>query len=147
MIKTYSVSELTGFIKSYVESSPQLKSVSVKGEISNCSAPSGKGHVFFTLKDETAVLRVVLFKNHALKLEFTLMDGMTVVCSGRISVYPQGGQYLLYAESVSEEGAGNLHEKLELLKKKLAAEGLFAAERKKKLPKYPMRVGVVTAMT
>lgn len=143
----YTVAELTGFIKSYLESSPQLKRVSVKGEISNCSAPSGKGHVFFTVKDESATLRGVMFKSHAEKLSFKPENGMKVLCTGRISVYPQGGQYLLYADSITPEGEGALYIALEQLKKKLAAEGLFELSRKKKLPKIPMRVGVITSAT
>ena len=143
----YTVAELTGFIKSYLESSPQLKRVSVKGEISNCSAPSGKGHVFFTVKDESATLRGVMFKSHAEKLSFKPENGMRVLCTGRISVYPQGGQYLLYADSLTPEGEGALYIALEQLKKKLAAEGLFELARKKKLPKIPMRVGVITSAT
>ena len=143
----YTVGELTGFIKSYLESSPQLKSVSVKGEISNLSAPSGKGHIFFTVKDEYATLRGVMFKSRVEKLSFKPENGMKVLCNGRISVYPQGGQYLLYADSISPDGEGALYIALEQLKKKLAAEGLFAAERKKRLPKIPMRVGVITSAT
>ncbi len=147
MERVYTVAELTGFVKSYIEASPQLKSVSVKGELSNVSAPSGRGHVFFTLKDKDAVLRAVMFKSRAEKLSFKPENGMTVVCSGRISVYPAGGQYLLYADSLALEGEGNLFVALEQLKKKLAAEGLFDLSRKKKLPKIPMRVGVITSAT
>ncbi len=143
----YTVGELTGFIKSYIESSPQLKRVSVKGEISNCSAPSGKGHIFFTVKDEYATLKGVMFKSHAEKLSFKPENGMKVLCTGRISVYPQGGQYLLYADSLTPEGEGALFVALEQLKRKLAAEGLFAESRKKKLPKIPMHVGVITSAT
>lgn len=143
----FTVGELTGFIKSYLESSPQLKSVCVKGEISNLSAPSGKGHIFFTVKDEYATLRGVMFKSRAEKLSFKPENGMKVLCTGRISVYPQGGQYLLYADSIAPDGEGALYIALEQLKKKLAAEGLFSSERKKPLPKIPMRVGVVTSAT
>lgn len=145
--RVYTVGELTGFIKSYIESSPQLKSVSVKGEVSNCSLPSANGHIFFTLKDEGATLRGVMFKSRAEKLSFKPESGMKVFCTGRISVYPQGGQYLLYADSLVPDGEGALYVALEQLKKKLAAEGLFAPERKKRLPKIPMRVGVITSAT
>lgn len=147
MERVYTVAELTGFIKSYIEASPQLKAVSVRGEISNCSAPSGRGHIYFTLKDEGATLKGVMFKNRADKLAFTPENGMHVLCTGRISVFPQGGQYLLYADSLTPEGEGALFVALEQLKKKLAAEGLFAAEKKKKLPKIPMKVGVITSAT
>jgi len=147
MERVYTVAELTGFIKSYIEASPQLKSISVKGELSNVSAPSGKGHVFFTLKDNDAVLRAVMFKSRAEKLSFKPENGMTVLCNGRISVYPAGGQYLLYAESLTPDGEGSLFVALEQLKKKLAAEGLFDTARKKRLPKIPMRVGVITSAT
>lgn len=147
MENVYTVGELTGFIKSYIEASPQLRTVSVKGELSNVSAPSGKGHVFFTLKDDTAVLRAVMFKSRAERLEFKPENGMKVVCTGRISVYPAGGQYLLYADSIAVFGEGNLYIALEQLKKKLAAEGLFDTARKKRLPKIPMHVGVITSAT
>lgn len=147
MQTVYTVAQLTGFIKSYLESSPQLRAVSVKGEISNCSAPSGRGHIYFTLKDEDASLRGVMFKGHAEKLAFTPENGMHVLCTGRISVYPKGGQYLLYADSLSPEGAGAMYVALEQLKKRLAAEGLFDTARKKKLPKIPMKVGVITSAT
>lgn len=143
----YTVAELTGFIKSYLEASPQLKSVSVKGEISNCSAPSGKGHIFFTLKDEGATIRGVMFKSRAERLAFAPESGMKVLCTGRISVYPQGGQYLLYADSLVPEGEGALFVALEQLKRRLAAEGLFAPERKRRLPKIPRRVGLITSAT
>jgi len=147
MERIYTVAELTGFVKSYIEASPQLKSVSVKGELSNVSAPSGRGHVFFTLKDKDAVLRAVMFKSRAERLSFKPENGMTVICNGRISVYPAGGQYLLYADSITVEGEGNLFIALEQLKKKLAAEGLFDTAKKKRLPKIPMRVGVITSAT
>ncbi len=147
MERIYSVAELTGFVKSYIEASPQLRKISVKGELSNVSAPSGRGHVFFTLKDKEAVLKAVMFGSHAERLSFKPENGMTVVCSGRISVYPAGGQYLLYADSITVEGEGNLFVALEQLKKKLAAEGLFDTARKKKLPKIPMHVGVITSAT
>ena len=147
MERVYTVAELTGFVKSYIEASPQLKNVSVKGELSNVSAPSGRGHIFFTLKDKDAVLRAVMFKSRAEKLSFKPENGMTVVCGGRISVYPAGGQYLLYADSISAVGEGNLFIALEQLKKKLAAEGLFDTARKKRLPKIPMHVGVITSAT
>lgn len=147
MENVYTVAELTGFIKSYIEASPQLKTVSVKGELSNVSAPSGKGHIFFTLKDDVAVLRAVMFKSRAERLEFKPENGMKVVCTGRISVYHAGGQYLLYADSISVCGEGNLYIALEQLKKKLAAEGLFDTAKKKRLPKIPMHVGVITSAT
>lgn len=147
MESVYTVTELTGFIKSYIEASPQLRAVSVKGELSNVSAPSGKGHIFFTLKDDAAVLRAVMFKSRAEKLSFKPENGMKVQCSGRISVYPAGGQYLLYADAISVDGEGSLFVALEQLKKKLAAEGLFDTARKKRLPKIPMHVGVITSAT
>lgn len=147
MEKVYTVAELTGFVKSYIEASPQLRSVAVKGELSNVSAPSGKGHIFFTLKDDGAVLRSVMFKSRAERLSFKPENGMRVRCTGRISVYPAGGQYLLYADTISADGEGSLFVALEQLKKKLAAEGLFDPARKKRLPKIPMHVGVITSAT
>ena len=147
MENIYTVAELTGYIKSYIEASPQLRTVTVKGELSNVSEPSGRGHVFFTLKDETAVLRAVMFRSHAEKLAFKPENGMKVICRGRISVYPAGGQYMMYAETLAPDGEGSLYVALAQLKKKLAAEGLFDSARKKRLPMSPMRVGVIPSAT
>ena len=147
MSAEFSVTELTNYIKSYITASPTLARVSVRGEASNCSAPSGKGHIFFTLKDEGAVLRAVIFKSAAEKLDFKLENGMTLICEGRISVYPQGGQYLLYADKIKPEGTGDLYVAFELLKKKLQAEGLFDSRHKQLLPKTPLSVGVITSAT
>ncbi len=147
MSRTFSVSELSALIKKQIESVPFFQALSVKGEISNCNASGGRGHLYFTLKDGDAVLRCVMFKGSAASLDFKPESGMTVVCEGRVSVYTAASEYVFYVNRMQPEGEGNIFVALEKLKIKLAAEGLFAPERKRRLPKYPMRVGVVTSAT
>ncbi len=147
MSRTFSVGEISALIKKQIESVALFQNLSVKGEISNCNAAGGRGHLYFTLKDGDAVLRCVMFKGSAAHLEFKPESGMTVVCDGRVSVYTAGSEYVFYVNRMQPEGEGNIFVALEKLKTKLAAEGLFAPERKRKLPKYPMRVGVVTSAT
>ncbi len=147
MSRTFSVAEISALIKKQIESVPFFQGLSVKGEISNCNAAGGRGHLYFTLKDGDAVLRCVMFKGSAAHLDFKPESGMTVVCEGRVSVYTAGSEYVFYVNSMQPDGEGNIFVALEKLKTKLAAEGLFSPDRKKRLPKYPMRVGVVTSAT
>ncbi len=147
MSQVYSVTEVSNVIKRHIESLPFLQSLSVKGEISTCSAAGGSGHIYLTLKDGTAVLRSVMFRGSASKLDFKPESGMTVICDGRISTYAPSGEYVFYINRMVPDGEGNIFKELEKLKKRLAEEGLFALERKKRLPKYPRRVGVITSPT
>ncbi len=147
MSTVYSVTEVSNVIKKHIESLPFLQGLSVKGEISTCSAAGGSGHIYLTLKDGTAVLRAVMFRGNAGRLDFKPESGMTVICDGRVSTYAPSGEYVFYINSMRPDGEGNIFQALEKLKKKLAAEGLFAAERKRKLPKYPRCVGVITSPT
>ena len=140
----YTVSEITQVIKAAMETAvPQAW---VVGEISNCHRhPSG--HIYFTLKDAGASLSVALWKSNAARLKFDLKDGLQVVCRGRVDVYPPRGNYQLIVDQVDPKGKGALQLAFEQLKEKLRAEGLFAVERKKKLPLLPKTIGVVTSPT
>ena len=142
----YTVSELTRTVKGLLEHSPELSSVLVKGEISNFKHHTS-GHMYFTLKDEKARLKCVMFRGRNAGLRFRPEDGMTVIAAGAIGVYETAGEYQLYVDELYPAGQGALHLAFEQLKQKLAAEGLFAAERKRPLPFLPRKVGVVTSPT
>ncbi|MDD2268531.1 MAG: exodeoxyribonuclease VII large subunit [Eubacteriales bacterium] len=140
------VSQINGMIKKHVESSPYLKSVYIKGEISNLTVHTS-GHYYFSLKDSGSVLKCIMFRAAATKLVFAPENGLNVICRGRISVYEQGGYYQLTVEAMKPDGVGELYIAFEQLKKKLNAEGLFDRKYKKPLPKTPYRVGIVTSPT
>lgn len=139
-----SVSELTGEIKSLLEG--HFLDIKVEGEISNASK-SRSGHVYFTLKDEDAQLSCVIWRSVARRLEVDLIDGQQVIAGGDIQVYPPHGKYQLIVRSVKQAGVGALQEAFEKLKAKLREEGLFEDIHKKALPKFPMRIGVITSAT
>ncbi len=144
MEPVYSVSDINRLIKDVLDHVPMLSRVQVTGEISNFKRyPSG--HCYFTLKDGEAALKCVMFAGWARYLRFQPVNGNKVVASGQISVYERDGVYQLYVSSMSPQGAGALLEAYEKLKAKLAAEGLFAMERKRPLPLLPKRVGIVTS--
>ncbi len=145
--RVLSVSQVNNFIKSVIEQIPLLERISVKGEISNCTVHRASGHIYFTLKDEGSLIKAVMFKGYADKLDFKLENGMKVVCHGKIHVFVRDGQYSLYVDSVKADGVGSLYEAFEKLKKKLDAEGLFDQRYKKSLPKIPLKVGVITSAT
>jgi exodeoxyribonuclease VII large subunit len=142
--KIYSVAELSLAIRNLLEK--QFPDVWVTGEVSNLRA-DGSGHLYFTLKDETAQLRAVCFRNQARYLKFKPQDGLAVIARGRLSVYEARGEYQLYVEFLEPAGLGALQLAFEQLKQKLAAEGLFDRERKKPLPMLPRTIGVVTSPT
>lgn len=140
------VTGLNEYIKNLLEGDHKLINITVKGEISNFKQhPSG--HLYFSLKDNGGVVRAVMFKSSAQNVKFRPLDGMKVLASGYISLYVQGGQYQLYVRSLEADGVGSLYAAFEELKRKLAAEGLFDQAKKKKLPKIPARVGVITSPT
>lgn len=141
-----SVTQVNLYIKDVISRDDLLCDVLVKGELSNFKAHSS-GHMYMSLKDEGGVMRAVMFRSAAAKLAFKPQNGMKVVARGRISVYERDGQYQLYIENMQQAGQGDLYAAFEQLKAKLSAEGLFSPEHKKKLPKYPKTVGVVTAPT
>lgn len=135
------------YIKSLLESDGKLAYISISGEISNLKQHFASGHVYFTLKDDSATLKCVMFKGNASKLKFTPLEGMQVICSGRISVYERDGVYQLYVEDMVQSGEGDLLAALEKLKEKLTKEGLFDSAVKKPIPKFPLCVGVITSET
>lgn len=139
-----SVSQLTAQFKALVEE--QFPSVWVAGEISNFSRPQS-GHCYFTLKDDKAQLRGVIWRGTASRLKFDLHDGLEVVCRGRLDVYPPRGSYQLVVDQVQPQGVGALELALRKLRAKLAAEGLFDPARKRALPPFPRRIGIVTSPT
>jgi exodeoxyribonuclease VII large subunit len=123
-----------------------LPALWLEGEISNLSRPSS-GHWYFSLKDEAAQLRCAMFRQRNLLAKFSPKDGMHVLARGRISLYEPRGDYQFIADYMEEAGEGALRRRFDLLKTKLAAEGLFAAERKRALPRLPRRIGVITSPT
>ena len=123
-----------------------LNSVSVKGEISNCKYHTS-GHIYFTLKDAEAALSVIMFASQAARLSFKLKDGMSVVVSGRVDVFDAAGKYQLYANTVQQEGIGELYQKFEQLKQYYEDMGYFAKEYKRPLPAFTRKLGVVTSKT
>lgn len=144
MPQILSISQVNEYIRGKMDEDSLLCQVAVRGEISNYKLyPSG--HHYFTLKDETSALKCVLFKGNAFGLRFRPANGMKVIAMGRISVYPRDGQYQLYCTAMVIDGVGDLYAAFEELKKKLAAQGLFAQEHKQALPPYPGIIGVVTS--
>lgn len=140
----FGVAEVNQLVKHLLDGEPMLSSICVRGELSNYKMyPSG--HHYFTLKDAEGALRCVMFKGAASKLRFRPENGMAVVASGRITVFPRDGAYQLYCNTLSPLGAGDLAVAFEQLKAKLQAEGLFDPAHKKPLPAYPQRIAVVTS--
>ena len=140
----YSVSAVNQYIKTTLEGDRQLKSLSVRGEVSNLRIQQS-GHIYFDLKDKQSSIKSVIWRSTAARLRYQLKNGMQLVVVGRIGVYDVAGQYQLILSSVTPDGAGDLALALEQLKEKLAAEGLFDAANKKKLPAHPKLIGVVTS--
>ena len=140
----YTVSELSSALKRTVESAYDY--VRVRGEISGCK-PAPSGHLYFSLKDDNAVLAAICWKNTASKLSIKPEDGLEVICSGKLTTYPGQSKYQLVAESIEPYGVGALMALLDKRKKQLAAEGLFDPARKKKLPLFPSVIGIVTSPT
>lgn len=142
--QTLTVSQLTVMLKGVVEES--FPSVWVAGEISNISQP-GSGHCYFTLKDDAAQIRAVMWRNTAARLKFEMADGLDLICHGHLDVYPPRGSYQLVVDDAQPKGMGALELALRKLRDKLAKEGLFDQERKRPLPKFPRRIGFVTSPT
>lgn len=146
-MEVISVAQLNHYVKTLLEGDPHLASVHVSGEISNFTHHYQSGHMYMTLKDDGAAVRAVMFKWSASKLQFRPEDGMKVIVKARVSLYENTGGYQIYIDEMQPDGIGALQVAFEQLKKKLAGEGLFAESRKKPLPKYPSRVGVITSPT
>ena len=142
-----SVSELNEYIKLVLEHDELLMNICVKGEISNFTNHYKTGHMYFSLKDAGGAVKAVMFRGNALRLKFMPENGMKVLVSGRVGVFPRDGQYQIYVDSMEPDGIGALALAFEQLKQKLEKEGLFADWRKKPLPQMPLRIGVITSPT
>ena len=139
-----SITQINEYIRSKMDCDKLLNNVAVLGEISNYKVyPSG--HHYFTLKDEGASLKCVMFKSSAMRLRFRPENGMKVIAMGKISVYPRDGAYQLYCSAMAMDGIGDLHAAFEQLKAKLGAQGLFDPAHKKAIPQYPGTIGIVTS--
>ena len=141
-----SVSELNEYIKGRIESDSRLSRVFIRGEISNFTRHSS-GHLYFSIKDEGSQIRAVMFRSAAASLTFLPEDGMKVLVTGSVSLYVKGGSYQIYVTSLRPDGQGALYLAYERLKQKLEAEGLFSEERKRPLPPFPKKIGVITSPT
>ena len=144
---TLTVTQLTEIIKMTVDGSPYLNRVTVSGEISNFNHHFASGHMYFTLKDEGAQLKCVMFRSSNVNLRIRPENGMKVLCTGRISVYPQDGRYQLYVSDIIEDGVGALYIEAERVRKKLEAEGIFSEKLKRPLQQFPKKLGVITSQT
>ena len=141
-----SVSQLNTYVKTLLDGDDVLSSVSVRGEISNLSQPKS-GHLYFSLKDGEGLIRCVMFRSRAATVSFPLSDGLSVVARGSVTLYPRDGVYQLYVSALSRDGVGSLWLAYEKLRAKLAGEGLFDPERKRPLPPFPKKIGIVTSPT
>ncbi|NLV90294.1 MAG: exodeoxyribonuclease VII large subunit [Tenericutes bacterium] len=148
MEKEYlTVFELNKIVKNMFDSDPFFNRVYVKGEISNFKKQFPSGHCYFTIKDENSRISGVMFNAKASRLKFEPKDGDSVLIIGKVSVYEANGNYQLYVDSMDLDGAGDLFKKFLELKKELEKEGLFDSNHKKIIPKFPKKIGVVTAST
>ncbi|EPB8144371.1 exodeoxyribonuclease VII large subunit [Clostridium perfringens] len=145
-LKTLSVGEVNNYVKKLVENDFILKNLNVKGEISNLKFHSS-GHIYFSLKDENSKVNCIMFKNNAVNLDFRLEEGIKVEIKARLGVYHKEGTYQLYCENIKKAGIGELFEEFHKLKKELSEEGIFDEKYKRALPKFPKRIGIITART
>ncbi len=143
--KVLTVSQITSYLKSTIDSDYHFKNIFLVGEISNFTNHVRSGHFYLTLKDEKSAMKAVMFRSYASRLPFLPEDGMRVIAFGSISVYPASGQYQFYIENMQPDGVGSLSVAFEQLKEKLSREGLFDEAHKKPIPSYPKRIGVVTS--
>lgn len=144
--KYLTVTAVTRYIKHKIESDVNLRKIYMKGEISNFKAHSS-GHFYFSIKDENSVIKAIMFSSNAKKLGFIPTEGMKILVTGTISLYEATGNYQIYVDELIEDGIGNLYIAFEKLKEKLSKEGLFDLKYKKEIPKYPTKIGIVTAST
>lgn len=142
--QTLSVTQLNAYIHALVDKDAFLGNIAVRGEISNYKIyPSG--HHYFTLKDEAAALKCVMFRSNSVRLKFRPENGMKVIALGKISIYPKDGAYQLYCSSMAMDGVGDLYAAFEQLKTKFASKGIFDVESKKSLPHFPATIGIITS--
>ena len=140
------VSQVNEYIKYLIEEEVMLQDIYVSGEVSNFKKHSS-GHYYFTLKDKSSEIKAIMFRSYAQKVKFKVENGLKVVVHARISVFEQAGIYQLYVNSIEPEGIGSLNLAYEQLKEKLFKEGLFDDKYKKPLPKFPLKIGVITSPT
>jgi exodeoxyribonuclease VII large subunit len=145
--KVLTVTQLNEYIKILLDASPILGNIYIKGEISNFTNHYKTGHLYFTLKDEGGLLKAVMFKANVSKLKFMPENGMRVIAHGRVTSFVREGQYQFYADSIEPDGVGALYIAYEQLKKRLQDEGLFREDKKRPLPKIPLRIGIITSPT
>ncbi len=141
------VRQLNLFVKSLIEGDVRLNDITVIGEISNFKNHYASGHLYFTLKDNDASIRCVMFKGYAQYIKFAVKDGLKVVLRGKVSIYEKDGQYQFYAQEMHEYGKGDIALQFEQIKEKLSSEGLFDTESKRPIPKFPKRIAVITSDT
>lgn len=146
MSNIYSVSQVNSYIKMMFTQDFALNNIYIKGEVSNCKYHSS-GHIYFTLKDKESVISAVMFSGNRSNLKFKLEEGQTVIALGGVNVYERDGKYQLYAKEILLDGAGLLYQQFEELKIKLEEMGMFAPEYKKAIPKFALKIGIVTAKT
>ena len=146
MASVYSVSQVTAYIKNMFTQDFALNRISIKGEVSNCKYHTS-GHIYFTLKDGGAQIAAVMFSSQRKGLDFELAEGQQVVATGTVDVYERDGRYQLYARRIERDGTGDLYARFEKLKRELAEMGMFDSCYKQPIPRYALRVGVVTAPT
>lgn len=142
---TFTVSELNDYVKALIDSSEVLCNIAVVGEISNFNNHYKTGHFYFTLKDENALVKAVMFRSYSSQVKFEPDNNMKVLCVGRVSVFPRDGVYQLYVEHMEPFGLGELYAAFEKLKLKLRGLGMFDESLKKPLPRFPKRVGIITS--
>ncbi len=140
------VSDLNEYVRAMLNADPALRSVRLRGEISNFKRHSS-GHWYFTLKDDRCRISAVMFRQNAMRMSIRPMDGMRVIVTGQVSLYPESGTYQVYCENMRPDGVGTLYQQFEALKHKLQLEGLFDAARKRPLPWRPRKIAVVTSET
>ena len=142
-----SVKQLNFYVRSLLEGDPNLTNVYVSGEISNFKNHYSSGHLYFSLKDDVALIRAVMFRSNAAHLKFVPEEGMKVICRGRVCLYDKDGQYQFYVDSIEPDGQGSLAVAFEQLKNKLLSEGLFDETHKKQIPIFPAKIAVITSDT
>lgn len=146
-MQTVTVKQLNLFVKSLIEGDMRLQDIFVVGEISNFKNHYASGHLYFTLKDNDASIRCVMFRGYAQKVKFQPYDGLKVILRGRVSIYEKDGQYQFYAEDMLPDGMGDISLAFEQIKERLSKEGLFDIESKRSIPNFPKRIAVITSPT
>lgn len=146
-VKFLTVSQVNEYIKMLLDSNPLLDNVWLRAEISNFTNHYKTGHFYFSLKDDTAIIRAVMFRSNAQNVAFEPQDGMKVLVHGRIGVFVRDGQYQIYVDEILPDGIGAVYLAFEQLKRKLEEKGLFAENNKKTLPKIPTKIGIITSPT